>query len=156
MYIRSRPVVNKTVPPVRLGPLGKVLLAVGAMTLPVDVIKDHIAPHPEYPPQAQPTAEFGAHLAHTCTGCHGMNLAGGPIVGGDPSWPPAPNLTPDGMAGWTYEQFVAVLRQGRKSDGSQVRVPMSMMVTFGQRMTDVELRALWAYLQSVPPVASKK
>ena len=127
------------------------------MTLSVDQIRDHMAPHVEYPPQAEPTAEFGAHLANTCTGCHRTDFSGGPITGGDPSWPPAPNLTPhaDGIAGWTYEQFAAVLRQGKKPDGSEVRAPMSMMVTYGQRMTDVELRALWAYLQSVPPVASK-
>jgi mono/diheme cytochrome c family protein len=156
-YIGSRPAVNKTVPPVHLGPVGTVLLAVGLLPLSVDQIKDHMSPHPKYPPEAEPTAEFGMHLAATCMGCHGEDLSGGPIAGGDPSWPPASNLTrhPDGTAGWTYDQFAAVLRTGKKPDGTDVRAPMSQMVPYGQQMNDVEVRALWAYIQSVPPVASK-
>jgi mono/diheme cytochrome c family protein len=157
-YIRSLPVVNDTVPPVHLGPLGTVLMAVGKLPLAVDEIPDHMAPHAKYPPPADTTVAFGEHLAGVCTGCHGENLSGGPIAGGDPSWPPAMNLTPhpDGLAGWTFEQFATVLRTGKKPDGTEVRPPMAQVVAYGQHMTDVELHALWAYLQSVPPVPSKK
>lgn len=89
-------------------------------------------------------------------GCHGQNLAGGPIAGGDPRWPPARNVTPhaDGLAGWTFEQFTTSLREGTRPDGTLLRVPMTIVAPYARNMTDIELQALWMYLQSVPPVAS--
>jgi cytochrome c553 len=151
-YIRSRPSRDHEVPRPRLGPLGKVLVATGKFALSADAIPAD-RPHDAMPPAAAPTAEFGGHLAGVCMGCHGADLAGGPIVGGDPSWPPARNLTPhrDGLAGWTYPQFVAALRDSRRPDGSSLRAPMTFMAPYARRMTDVELQALWAYVQSVPP-----
>jgi hypothetical protein len=67
------------------------------------------------------------------------------------------NLTPDatGLGGWTFEQFVAALREARRPDGTVLRAPMSMMAPYAQRMTDVELEALWMYLQSVPAAPSR-
>jgi cytochrome c553 len=62
------------------------------------------------------------------------------------------NLTPhaEGLAGWSYENFVAAVRQGVRKDGTPLRSPMSMMLPYAQKMEDDELKALWAYLQSVP------
>lgn len=156
-YIRSLPTVDHAVPPVKYGPLGKVLLATGKLPLAVDVIADPMATHERFPPRTDTTRAFGQHLASVCTGCHGDDLSGGPIAGGDPSWPPAANLTPraGALAGWTYEQFATVLRTGKKPDGTEVRLPMSQMVAYGRNMTEVELKALWSYVSSVPPVASK-
>jgi mono/diheme cytochrome c family protein len=101
------------------------------------------------------STEFGKHLAAVCLGCHGADLSGGPIPGGDPSWPPARNLTPDatGMKGWTYDQFVAAFAEGKRPDGTMLRDPMSLITPYGKGMTDVERQALWAYLQSLPPVS---
>lgn len=154
-FIRSRPAVDNTVPPVRLGPLGKVLIATGNLPLSADLIPSHEAPHAPFPPPAEVSVEFGAHLAGICAGCHGDDFSGGPILGGDPAWGPARNLTPheDGLAGWTYEQFVAALREGRRPDGTALVEPMTLMIPIALNMTDVEIRALWAYLQSLPPVA---
>jgi mono/diheme cytochrome c family protein len=151
-YIRSQPSRDHDVPLPRLGPLGKVLVATGKFALSADQIPPD-RPHDALPPPPSPTAEFGRHLAGVCTGCHGEDLAGGPITGGDPSWPPARNLTPhpNGLAGWTYAQFVTALRDSRRPDGDSLRAPMTFMTPYARRMTDVELRALWAYLQSVPP-----
>ena len=89
--------------------------------------------------------------------CHGADFAGGPIVGGDPSWVPARNLTPHatGMGGWSYEQFVAAMREGRRPDGTALLEPMTLLLPYAQRMTDVEMEALWRYLQSLPAVASE-
>ncbi len=156
-YVRSLPTVDRTVAPPRLGPLGRVLLATGRMTLSVDLIPDHFAAHATYPPPSDTTTAFGAHLATVCQGCHGANLAGGPIQGGDPSWPAAMNLTPDadGLAGWTYPQFVAVLHTGLRPDGTPLRRPMAGIISYTKRMTDVELKALWAYLSRLPAVPSK-
>ena len=157
-YITSRPPVAATVPPVTLGPLGTVLMAVGQLPLSADRIADHDRAHAVSPPTSEPTAEFGRHLANVCAGCHGPDFSGGAVPGGDPSWPPAANLTPhaDGLAGWTYEHFVAALRTAKRPDGSDLRPPMSQIVPYGQRMTDVEVQALWAYLQSLPALPDAK
>jgi mono/diheme cytochrome c family protein len=153
VYIRAHPAVDDTIEPVKLGPLGAVLLAVGRIPLSADMIEDHRKPHPVEPPPAEASVAFGAHLANTCSGCHGASFSGGPIPGGPPDWPPAANLTShaEGLSGWTYDQFASTLRTGRKRDGTGLRVPMSDMVPSAQRMTDVELQAIWAYLQSLPP-----
>lgn len=153
-WITSQPAIDNTVAGPSLGPLGKVLIAVGALPLSADEITDHEASHVVLPPATEVSEEFGAHLAGVCAGCHRATMAGGPIPGGDPSWPPAANLTShaDGLAEWTHEQFVALMRTGLLPDRTEVAVPMSAIVPYGQQMTDVELEALWLYLQSMPPL----
>lgn len=157
-FIRSQPRVDNEVPAVSLGPVGKLLVATGQFVLSADAMESHDRPHAVLPPDAAGTVEFGRHLAATCTGCHGEDLAGGPIVGGDPSWPPAANLTPHatGLGGWTPAQFVTLMRQGTRPDGTALAMPMAGMVAFAQKMTDVELEAMWRYLQSLPAVASQE
>jgi mono/diheme cytochrome c family protein len=154
-YIRSLPPVENTVPKSSFGPLGKVLVAAGKLRLSAAMLASHTAPHPVRPPDEAVSPEFGRHLASVCMGCHGPDFSGGPIAGGDPSWPPARNLTPDatGLKGWTYEQFVTALAKGQRPDGTALRAPMTLMASYGQNMKDVERRALWAYLQSLPPVS---
>jgi hypothetical protein len=87
-------------------------------------------------------------------GCHGRDLSGGPIAGGDPGWPPARNLTPDptGLKQWTYDQFVTALTKSQRPNGTPLRAPMTLMASYGKSMTDIERQALWAFLQSLPPV----
>jgi mono/diheme cytochrome c family protein len=153
-YIRSLPPVDNTVPKSTFGPLGRVLVATGKMRLSASSIASHTAPHPIRPPEEAVSAEFGKHLASVCMGCHGPDYSGGPIAGGDPSWPPARNLTPDasGLKSWTYDQFVTALSRSQRPDGTALRAPMTLMASYGQSMKEVERRALWAYLQSLPPV----
>jgi mono/diheme cytochrome c family protein len=157
-FIRSQPPVDRVMPPPALGPIGKVLIATGKFTLSADLIGPGNGPHAATPPETEPTAAFGRHIAGTCMGCHREDLGGGPIVGGDPSWPPAANLTPgpQGIGEWTLAQFSTALREGRRPDGRALRAPMSGIMPYAQKMTDVELEALWAYLRSVPPVAARK
>jgi mono/diheme cytochrome c family protein len=157
-YIRSMPPVDNDVARPSWGPLGKVLLATGEMVPSAERIADHSAPHPVEPPAAAPSAEFGQHLAAVCTGCHRENLAGGPIVGGDPAWPPSRNLTPhaEGLASWSYEDFVKLMRNATRPDGTPVKPPMTLVVPYAQRMTDTELQALWAYLRTVPPMPTNQ
>lgn len=157
-YIRSLPPVDNQVPPVRLGPLGKVLVATGGIPLSVDLIPSHTTPHAVEPPTAAPTLEFGRHLAGTCTGCHGSDFAGGPVPGGDPSWPPAANLTPHATAlgSWSYEDFRTTMLEGARPDGSGLRVPMSDLTVYAQNMTDVEMEALWLYLRSIPEISAEE
>jgi mono/diheme cytochrome c family protein len=155
VFLRSQPAVNNQVPPPSLGPLGKVLMATGQLPLSADTMASHDAAHARYPPETAVSVDFGHHLAGVCTGCHREDLSGGPVAGGDPSWPPASNLTPDasGLAGWSYDEFVAAMREGKRPDGTTLREPMTLMEPYAQKMADVELEALWLYLQSVPPVA---
>jgi mono/diheme cytochrome c family protein len=154
-YIRSQPPVDHLVPAPRLGPLGKVLVASGKFTLSADLLGSHVTPHSAIPPEDSPTVVFGRHLANTCTGCHRGDLGGGPIIGGDPSWPPAANLTPDtsGLLAWTFAQFETAMRAGKRPDGGALRAPMSSVVRYARNMTGVEMEALWNYLRSLPPVS---
>jgi len=154
-FLQAQPPVDNEVPPVQLGPLGRVLIATGRLPLSADRIASHDGPHPSAPPAAEVSVEFGRHLAGVCTGCHGADMAGGPIPGGDPSWPPARNLTPhtSGLAGWRYEEFVTAMRESRRPDGTALQPPMTAIAPFARNMSDVEMEAVWLYLRSVAPVA---
>lgn len=156
-YIRSLPPVNKEVPPVSLGPLGKVLVATGKLPLSADIHPTkHQIDHAPRPPEAGANATFGKHLAQTCSGCHGQSFGGGPIVGGPPDWPPAANLTPTGLVDWTYADFVRAMKEGISKNGVALREPMASIPKFGRNMTDIELQALWAYLKDLPPQPTGK
>jgi len=157
-YVRSRPAVDNEVPPISLGPLGKFLMATRQFKLSADMIESHDTPHTVMPPAATVSVEFGRHLAGVCTGCHMADLAGGKMVGGDPSWVPAANLTPHEtgqVTTWTLDDFKVALREGKRPDGTALRMPMSLVVPYGKQMTDLELEALWTYIRSVPPVPSR-
>jgi hypothetical protein len=69
----------------------------------------------------------------------------------------AANLTPDKATGtgeWTAEQFIATLRTGRRlGKGRPVLPPMPASVY--AKMTDDDLRSIFAYLQSLKPVSNK-
>jgi mono/diheme cytochrome c family protein len=158
VFIRSQPPVDDTVPPPSLGPLGKVLIATGKLPLSADMIGSHHRPHAKLPPEAGLTVDFGRHVAATCIGCHRDDLGGGPIVGGDPSWPPAANLTPhaDGLGEWNFTQFAAAMREGKRPDGTPLRPPMANVTAYAQRMTQTELQALWSYLRSLSALADRK
>lgn len=156
-YIRSLPPVDNTVPAPTFGPVGKMLLATGQFKLSADMHPSaHEDAHAVLPPAEAPNAEFGKHLAQVCTGCHLPSLAGGPIIGGPPDWPPAANLTPAGLVGWTYTDFERAMREGVRKDGTKLREPMALMPKYAKNMTDIEMQALWAYISTVPAVASAK
>ena len=157
-YILSLPAVDNEMPPVVLGRFGKVLVATGQLPLSADLIESHHEEHPRMPPATEVSLEFGRHLAAVCTGCHGADFAGGPIAGGDPSWPPAGNLTPheEGLGPWSYPDFLTAMRQGQRPDGSSLRDPMTSVIPAAQRMTGVELQALWTYLRSLAPRSNRR
>ena len=155
-YITTFPPVDNEVPPPAWGPIGKMLIATGRLPL----AADRIVPgaHPVSPPPTAASVEFGKHISGVCMGCHRENYAGGPIVGGDPSWAPAGNLTPhaEGLAGWTYDQFEKAMREGVRPDGTPLKPPMTLITPYAKQTTDVEMQALWAFLRSVPPAATNK
>lgn len=150
-FIQSLPPVDGVVPEVTFGPVGTMLIATGKILISAQFLPHQVKHAVEPPAEASP--EFGKHLAAVCVGCHNAELTGGPIVGGDPSWPPALNLTShaDGLAGWTYEDFVKAMREGKRKNGQDLRPPMASMKLYAQNITEPELKAMWGYLQSLPP-----
>jgi len=68
----------------------------------------------------------------------------------------AANLTPDqatGMGSWTEDMFVKALRTGKhQGAGRPILPPMPWF--WYQNMTDDDLKAVFAYLQSLPPIAN--
>jgi cytochrome c553 len=69
----------------------------------------------------------------------------------------AANLTPDretGLGDWTEERFVRALRSGRHhGDGRPILPPMPWMTLASQ--SDDDLKAIYAYLRTIPPVRNR-
>jgi mono/diheme cytochrome c family protein len=155
-YVRSVPPVDAEVPAPAFGPIGKLLLALDKFPLSADKLHDHRQQHGSAAPAAADTAEFGAHLAATCTGCHRENLAGGPMPFGPPDWPSAANLTRDaaGLAGWSFEDFDRALTAGIAKGGRKLREPMTHVLPGTRAMTPTERKALWRHLTALPARAT--
>jgi mono/diheme cytochrome c family protein len=106
--------------------------------------------------------ERGAYLAlaGNCAGCH-TQRGGAPYAGGRAIPTPfgsvfAPNLTPDpsGMGGWTGEHFWRALHNGRGRDG-RLLTPAFPYTNYAL-VNRADADALFAYLQSLPPVAAER
>lgn len=141
-YMKTLPPAAGAPPSTRLGPMIRMLIATDMFPILAAGVIDHASPRPPAPATAA-TPEYGRYLAAIgCMGCHGPTLQGGK--------PPAtgPDITPAGrLAGWTEEDFRVVMRAGKRPDGTVVDLEMPWNVTAGMR--DVELAAIWAYLNSV-------
>ena len=160
-YLRSQPAVRNPVPPHHFTLLGKIVKA----TLLANPVGPATPPPARAPRGA--TVETGRYLVESvalCWACHTQRseITGalmGPRFGGrtgqiesdDPehSWSP-PNITSDPQTGrlgaMTEDQFVARFRQGRVIPGSPM--PWEGL----SRLAEDDLRAIYRYLKSVPPV----
>ncbi|MBI5060218.1 c-type cytochrome [candidate division KSB1 bacterium] len=153
-YTSLKP-VDKEVEGPRYGPIARMLIAQDKFTKLSPEMVNHTAKRPAKPVAGE-SWEYGEYLAHVgCTGCHGMDLSGGPIEGGPPEWPLAANLTRGGIgATYTEADFFRALREGIRPGGK----PLSAVMPFKRttNLTDSEIRALWLYVQHVPakPVGS--
>jgi mono/diheme cytochrome c family protein len=141
-FLKTAPAVDNHYNDKTFGLMGKVLLALGAFG---DVLNteniDHNGPRPESP-KVGVSAAYGEYLAGTygCQTCHGQNLSGG--ANPEPNAPPGPNLTPGGNLGsWSETDFINII---------QTRQSAWMTYESLAKMTDDELSALWAYLESLP------
>jgi mono/diheme cytochrome c family protein len=160
-YLRSQPPVRNMVPAHRYTLLGKVVKAT--------VLANPVGPR-ETPLKMSPrgaTVENGRYLVESvgnCWACHTQRdektgALVGPRFGGatgftevnDPGhvWAP-PNITSDSTTGrlgrMSEDEFVARFRAGRVLPGS----PMPWQGF--QRLDEDDLRAMYLYLKSVPPV----
>jgi mono/diheme cytochrome c family protein len=119
------------------------------------------------PPARGPTAEYGRYLADNvglCADCHtprgGLQQAPDRhrLYAGDASPPSAfpanpSNLTPDaetGIGRWTEEEFLRTLRTGTDPAGNRLHPFMPWREY--RRMTDDDLRAIYRYLRTLPPI----
>ncbi|HXQ35163.1 MAG TPA: c-type cytochrome, partial [Anaerolineales bacterium] len=140
-YLKTLPPVDNELPPLRLGPLGRLMLALGEAPFrtPDVIVIDHES-RPPVAPQPGITKEYGQYLTHVCTQCHGQLMEREGLV---------PNLTRGGeVAFWSEEEFIATVQTGVTPSGHQRNEYMPWKY-FGQ-MTDDELSAVWLYLQSLP------
>jgi mono/diheme cytochrome c family protein len=68
------------------------------------------------------------------------------------------NLTPDPDTGvlrdYTVEQFIQMMRTGRKQGQGRPILPPMPWPAYGN-MTDDDLKAVFAYLRQIPPLANK-
>ena len=160
-YLRTQPAVNHPVPNHEFNMLGKVIRAT--------VMSKPTGPS-STPPARSPrgaSVETGRYLVESvalCWACHTerSQMTGaltGPRFGGTKgftetddlthSWSP-PNITSDPETGrlgkMTEDQFVARFRQGRILPGS----PMPWQAF--SKLNEEDLRAIYRYLKSVPPV----
>jgi mono/diheme cytochrome c family protein len=115
---------------------------------------------------AETAVERGRYLVETiagCGNCHtpkgpngplpGKALAGGFVVEAPPFTAVTSNITPDretGIGRWTDKQLVVAIREGRRPDGSLIGPPMPF--EFYRRLADADVKAIVAYLRTVPPV----
>jgi mono/diheme cytochrome c family protein len=150
-YIRSLASVDNEVPEPSIGPMGYLLALTEPGFLPAEQI-DHSEP-PLDVIEPGVTVEYGGYLVAlgTCRDCHGEHLNGRPLP---PMLdePPARNLTPAGqLSFWTEEDFIQTIRTGVTPGGYTLREPMAGVLSTLRQQTDDELRAIFLYLQSLPP-----
>jgi mono/diheme cytochrome c family protein len=146
-YIRSLPPVDREMPPIRVGPMARILSYAGFPLLPAELI-DHQSARFKAPPQDDSVLAQGRHLADTaCGSCHKPDYTGG---SGPP--PGSSNITPAGIGGWSEADFVRALREGVRPNGTAISE--SMPRVFGQ-LSDTELHAIYTYLQTVRPKGEK-
>lgn len=149
-YLKTVPPADAEVEPARApGPVARAIyLFANYPLIPVERI-DRNANRAEVTPAVN--IEYGHYLAKTggCLGCHNANLGGGLTIGPAVST----NLTTGGpLKSWSEAAFINAIRTGTRPDGTKINevMPWKAMAT----LTDDELRAMWLYMRSVPPVTT--
>jgi cytochrome c5 len=151
-WLRSLPAVDRQVPELRVGPLGA--LVVASRRAPDFIPADLVAARPPRlsAPPAAATADYGAYLVETsgCKVCHRESLAGGLHPLSLPGEPVPPDLTPRGrLAHWSEDDFLRALRTGATPEGRRLDEAWMPWPALG-RMSDLELRAIFRHLRSLP------
>lgn len=151
-YLDSMPPVRAAHPKTRLNfPVG---LMIKGQPKPV------IAPVP--PPDRSNPVGYGKYLANIggCQDCHGISLAEGNVFPFPPLRVVAANISPDrqtGIGKWTEKAFLDKFASYREyvAEGPPKSGPDAFTVmpwlSFAQ-LPDDDLRAIYAYLRTLPPV----
>ena len=124
--------------------------------------------YPAYPPMkttADPVKnseiQHGEYLAKMgdCISCHTNVKDGKPAFSGTFALKTplgtfySPNITPDketGIGNWTEQDFIRALKEGRDPQGHNY-LPVFPFVYFS-KMSENDMKALYAYFMSIPPV----
>ncbi len=148
-YMRTVPPVERANGTMNIKWLGKVLDRRG--DIPLDIARKINHEKIEIGPPPSATADYGKWISRLCSGCHGDHMSGGPIPGTPPDFPVPLNLTPHetGLKGWTQADFEKVMASGTRKDGRKLADLMPTEAV--NAMDDVERKALFAYLQTLPP-----
>jgi mono/diheme cytochrome c family protein len=125
-------------------------------------------------PQTVPASALGPHTpdlangremftAGGCVSCHGVpkqpdrtRLGGGLALPSPFGTFYVPNISPDpndGIGGWSEAQFVTALNKGTSPEGEHYYP--ALPYTSYQHMTVDDLRDLFAYLKTLPPVSGR-
>ncbi|HET7206164.1 MAG TPA: c-type cytochrome [Terriglobales bacterium] len=151
VFVRSLPAVHH--------PLPKRNLA----EQPVTNWRPEVQP-PPLPPNAPAAARQGEYLVHlgNCTGCHtttdpqnrpvpGMLFAGGRVFVRPWGTAASANLTrdPSGLAYYDEAQFIRTIRTGRVGARALNR---TMPYALIRHLNNDDLKAIFAYLRTLPPV----
>lgn len=144
-YLRSVPPVDTDYPPSSYGPMMRVMHTANMFPL-IPAEKVDASQPPLDPIFLEETLTYGAYLAAFCAHCHMADFAGDAEMFG------SPNITPAAIGAWTEAEFMRAVTEGVRPDGTLLDPKEMPWETFN-RYTDEELQALWAYLQTVAPVA---
>lgn len=150
-YLKVAPPVDKELNEPNFNILGKALLGAGVFGESVVVAEaiNNNTIDPSYP-AAGVTPEYGQYLINVsgCRDCHGVELSGGKSA--DPAAIPAPNLTSGGeLIAWNEDDFIKAIRTGLTPTDRQLD-PAQMPWEHYKNFSDDELKAIWAYLNSLP------
>ena len=152
-YLKSVPPVDNDVAQSRVRLIARILTLFDDKALFAANQINHDAPRP-VAPSIEVTAEYGEYLGTVCSICHGNNLAGGIPLNDFNAF--APNLTPAGVLGvWTESDFISTIRTGVTPGRNKLDEEDMPWKRF-RMMSDDELKAIWLYLQSVPPAALER
>ena len=108
-----------------------------------------------------PLVDRGRYLAAAgdCAGCH-TTQGGAPYAGGRPLETPfgtvlSANLTPDasGLKSWNADQFYRAMHEGISANGDHLYP--AFPYNYFAKMPRADTDALFAWLQSLPPVANR-
>lgn len=155
-YLQTLPPGQREIPPRQLGLLARPFILI-SLLLPEEendimpaLLIDHNASHP---PASEPgiTVEYGRYLVLlTCVECHKADLGGGSEPG------EGMNITTGGNLGrWTEAEFIWAIKTGRTPEGNSLNVTYMPQDRL-RRLTEDELKAIWLYIQSIPPVVRER
>ncbi len=153
-FIKSVPPVDNVMALSSVSLTGRVIMGLipEASFMPAEYLPMD-APRP-IPPEPGISVAYGEYLTYSCKVCHGTTMSGGVIPTFPADYPPAANLTwgeGSRLPAWEEADFINFIRTGMKH-GKQVETKYMPWGSY-RYMTDDELKAVWLYLQSLPPKA---